>query len=296
MFQRQNIPNLNLLRIFEAAGRHLSFKAAAEELFVTPSAVSQQVKALEEQLGVALFLRKNRALEFTAIGKGYWLKIHLYIEGIHQTTSELIESGQKELAVSIMPPVANRVVLPNLNSFHQRHPNINLRIDASLKNLDILKGEADVAVRFGEAPWEGLAHEKLSDVSIQVVCPPGFTEQFQLQGNPDNLKNAPLIHMSERPEVWGRWFKDFNLGAPLNKQHFFDDYPSAIQAAESLGAAIALMPLESKLVECGRLEAPFPAVGPIDESIYAVYRAGNAKDETIQIFIQWLKEELEQLQ
>lgn len=295
MFKKQLLPNLNLIRVFEVAGRHLSFKLAAEELFVTPSAVSQQVKILEEQLDIALFVRKNRALEFTVMGMSYWQKIHAHIEGINQATSDIVLSGQKELSVSLMPPVANRVVLPNLNAFHQRYSNITLRIDATIRNIDLVKGEADVAVRFGEPPWEGLVHEKLCDVFVQIVCPQGFTEQYQLEGKPENLKYVPLIHMSERPDSWERLIEDGNLGELQGKQYYLDDYPSAIEAAESLGATIALMPLEKSLVKAGRLEAPFPLMGPIDEAIYAVYKPDSVKDETIQTFIQWLKSELDKL-
>jgi len=295
MFHRQFLPNLNLLRVFEAAGRHCSFKLASEELFVTPSAVSQQIKTLEKQLDVVLFIRTNRSLELTAIGKSYWQKIHEHIEAIYLTTSELIQTEQTRLAVSIMPAIANRIVLPKLHIFHQSHTNIDLRIDVSSQYVDILKGVADVAIRFGEPPWEGLEHVKLSDIDMQVVCPLGFTALYQLDKNPDNILNAPLIHMSKRPDTWARWFQSKNRGSLQGKQHILDDYPSAIQAAEFLGATVALMPLEKELIQSNRLETPFPAVGPILEGVYAVYQSDNIKMESIHSFIQWIKAEIVKL-
>ena len=295
MFHRQLLPNLNLLRAFESAGRHCSFKLASEELFVTPSAISQQIKALEKQLNVILFMRTNRSLELTVIGKSYWQKIHKHIEGIYLTTSELVQTEQTGLAVSIMPAIANRIVLPKLHIFHQLHANIDLRIDVSSEYVDILKGVADVAIRFGEPPWVGLEHVKLSDIDIQVVCPKGFTALYQLDKRPENILNAPLIHMSKRPDAWARWFQNENWGSSQGKQHILDDYPTAIQAAEFLGATVALMPLEKELVTSSCLETPFPAVGPISEAVYAVYQPDNIKRESIQSFIQWIKEEVVKL-
>lgn len=295
MFQRQFLPNLNLLKAFEAAGRHTSFKLAAEELFVTPSAISQQVKTLEEQLGVRLFIRKNRALELSPAGKAYWLNIHEVLSQVHQHTMSLINTYQKELKVSIMPPVASRIVLPNLASFHEENPSIDLRLDATLKYSDIKKGEADVAIRFGVPPWEGLHHEKLSDIYIQIVCPPGFSRKYKLLDNFKRLVDVPLIHMSERPGAWQKVFDELNLGESTSKQIYLDDYPSAMDAAETLGAMLALMPVESLLIDSGRLEAPFPQLGPLDEGIYAVYDADNPQLNEINCFVGWLQALFQQL-
>ena len=295
MFQRQHLPNLNLLRVFEAAGRLSSFKLAAEELFVTPSAVSQQIKILEEQLGISLFIRKNRSLALTPEGKDYWQEIHWSLTAIHQKTIEISRHHQQILKISIMPPVASRVVFPNLSNFHQTYPEINLQIDASIKYADILNGEADIAIRFGSPPWQGLHHHKLCDAYIQVVCPPGYSNEFGLKKHPKNIAKVPLIHMSERPGAWERWFEETGFGQPTGKQIYLDDYPSAMEAAESLGAMLALIPIEAPLIKTGRLEAPFPALGPLDESIYAVYREGNHQQAAIESFIHWLSLEISKL-
>lgn len=110
---RNDLPTLNLLRAFEAAGQHLSFKSAADQLFVTPSAISQQIHSLEDQLGVSLFIRGNGSLAFTDAGRVYWLKIHHHLNGIRKATSELASPQSGELLrVSMMPPVAQREVVP----------------------------------------------------------------------------------------------------------------------------------------------------------------------------------------
>ena len=290
MLSKQDLPTLNLLKVFEVAGQNLSFKNAAEQLCVTPSAVSQQIKTLEAQLGVQLFIRKNRELAFTEDGEKYWNAIHSQLNMMRSATAALRKSNTKNtLKVSLMPPVASRVVLPNLASFHEAYPDIDLRVEASLRNSDVSTQEADLAIRFGEPPWEGLQHEKMIDTYIQVVCPPGFTDQFKLKNSPKNICKAPLIHMTERPKTWPKWFEATGFGDPVVKQYYLDDYPSAMDAAESLGAMLALMPIEAPLINSGRVEAPFPALGPLDESIYAVYHESNKDNQAVRSFIDWLQ-------
>ncbi len=291
-----DLPSLNLLRVFETAGRYLSFKKAAETLCVTPPAVSQQVKTLEGQLGIPLFIRKNRELAFTEAGEQYWRQINTQLNQLRQATATLRKDySHRVLKISLMPPVASRVVLPNLESFHKECPDIELRIETSLRNADVLTQQVDLAIRFGEPPWEGLLHEKLIDAYIQVVCPPGTSEKYQLKQAPKNFCNVPLIHMTERPHAWQRWFEITGVGEPTGQKYYLDDYPAAMEAAESLGAMLALMPVELPLINSGRVEAPFPALEPLDESIYAVYHKNNKDDIAIRSFINWLLQQFNSL-
>lgn len=297
MLTRRDLPTLNLLRVFEAAGRYLSFKKAAEALFVTPPAVSQQVKTLEEQLGVPLFIRKNRELAFTEAGEQYWQQINTQLNQLRQATATLRKDySHRVLKISLMPPVASRVVLPNLASFHKEYPDIELRIETSLRNADVLSQQVDLAIRFGEPPWDGLQHEKLIDAYIQVVCPPGTSKKYQLKQTPKNICNVPLVHMTERPHAWKRWFEMTGFGEPVGQQYYLDDYPAAMDAAESLGAMLALMPIETPLINSGRVEAPFPVLGPLEESIYAVYHESSQNDVAIRAFIAWLLQQLSNLE
>ena len=126
---------------------------------------------------------------------------------------------------------------------------------------------------------------------IQVVCPPGFNERYKLDQHPENMRDVPLVTMSQSPDAWDRWFQYSGIALPQGKQHVLDNYPSAIQAAESVGAMLALMPLEKELVEAGRLEAPIPVTGPIDEAIYAVFKNETGKSKAIDVFVSWLQEE-----
>lgn len=287
------LSSLNLLRTFECAARHLSFTAAANELCITASAVSQQIRRLEQELGLPLFERRPRELRLTRAGRQYWQTIRPHLEALDAATTELGGRPARPLRISLMPPLASRVVFPALADFQQQHPALELRIDASLGYLDLARQETDLAIRFGNPPWPGCEHEKLLDLYVLPVCPPAMAEQYQLAEHPENLRQLPLIQMTERPDSWQRFFDIAGLGEPKPQQQFFvDDYPAAIEAAETLGAALAVVPLEQPLLDSKRLAAPWPAVGPLPEAVYAVYRKEDAGRADIAAFLDWLRTQL----
>jgi LysR family transcriptional regulator, glycine cleavage system transcriptional activator len=292
---QNKLPNLNLLLTFEVAGQLLSFKQAAEVLHVTPSAVSQQIQQLEESLGQALFLRRNRALQLTEEGERFLTAIHPHLNGLRRATSALRPHQGARLRVSVMPPVANRVLLPKLADFHRAHEEVELFVETSLSNANLLAQDIDIAIRYGRPPWPGLSHEKLCDVMIQMIAPVGFSEQYGLPENLSAMAELPLIDMVGRPGIWQRWFDQLNLPAPDTTAYKVDDYPAAIQAAETLGAALAIYPVEKPLVASGRVEALFPPVGPLDEAIYAVYPQNRDLPAGGRAFIDWIKSLLSEL-
>ncbi|MCK5873244.1 MAG: LysR family transcriptional regulator [Alcanivoracaceae bacterium] len=293
---KRPLSSLNLLRTFEVAGRHLSFTLAAEELCITPSAVSQQIRKLEEDLGITLFERQPRGLHLTQAGERYWRDIQQHLDGIDRSTRALTRRPADTLRVSLMPPLASRVVLPRLTDFQQRHPDIELRIDASLRYVDLGKQDIDLAIRFGRPPWPGCRHEKLLDLYVLPVCPPAMALEHDLARHPERLAQLPLIQMTERADSWDRFFAMAGLGRPqTEKQFFVDDYPAAIEAAETLGVALAVLPLEQPLLDSKRLAAPWPAIGPLPESVYAVMREEQAERRDIRTFLDWLKVQLASL-
>tara|TARA_R110002073_G_scaffold84612_3_gene201557 strand:+ start:12026 stop:12925 length:900 start_codon:yes stop_codon:yes gene_type:complete len=290
------LSSLNLLRTFEVAGRHLSFTLAAQELCITTSAVSQQIRKLEEEVGAPLFERQPRGLTLSRRGKLYWLEVQTHILAIDRSTRAISLAPSIPLRVSLMPPLASRIVLPKLADFQALNPDIELHVDASLRYLDIAGDDADLAVRFGVPPWPGCQHEKLMDLYIQPVCPPALADRLQLSTHPENLLHAPLINMTNRPDSWTQYLSAAGQKTHTSTpQYFVDDYPAAIEAAETLGVALALAPLEHTLIEKNRLAAPWPASGPMPESIYAVIPNGSQKARQVQIFLEWLKVQLAQL-
>lgn len=287
---RKPVSSLNLLRTFEVAGRHLSFRNAAAELCVSPAAVSQHIRTLEEELGVPLFERVHRGLRFTEAGRQYWQSINEHLTALQQSTDAVRRRGlHRMLRVSVMPPLASRVILPALDDFQEQHPDIELRLDSSLRNLDLRAGDADLAIRFGSPPWPGCDSRKLSDVFVLPVCPPAMADKHDLKNHPERLADMPLIHMTERPEAWPRFFRQTGLGpARCEREYHVDDYPAAVEAAETLGVALAIVPPEQPLLDSRRLAAPFPPMGPLDEAIYAVWPENSRCREAIEGFLTWL--------
>lgn len=288
------LSSLNLLRVFEAAARLGSFRAAGDELCVTASAVSQQVRSLEEQLGVALFLRHARGLTLTEAGQRYAADIRPLLAGLDEATRRAgLGREQQRLRVSLLPPLASRVVLPRLADFQARHPGIDLRLDTRLGNVNIAQGQADLAIRFGAPPWAGCVHEKLADVRLQAICPPAIARELGLARDPAGLLHMPLVHMTGRPQSWALYFAQLGLGTPAPaREYHVDDYPAAVEAAETLGAALALLPLEKPLIDSGRVTAVGPALGPLPEALYAVMRPGEEADTALRAFLDWLRGEL----
>lgn len=288
--------SLNALRVFDVVARHQSIKLAADELCLTPSAVSQQIKALEDQLGVGLFVREPNRLRLTDVGRQYAADIHPLLNALEGVTRQLRERQLHDalLRVSLMPPVAHRVVLPGLADFRRLHPGITLRIDANVKDVDLSRRTVDVAIRFGVPPWPGCVHEKLLDVSIQPVCSPDIAHAYGLtEERLDALKHAPKVHMLERPDAWPLYAqscgRDADVGGPHPQDIHVDDYPMAMESCVSAGVSLAVMPLEHGLVQAGRLLPVGPRQGPLPGGVYAVMLREREHDPAIGVFLDWLK-------
>ena len=290
----RSLSSLNLLRVFEVAGRVGSFKVAGTELHVTASAVSQQIKTLEEQLGVALFVRGTRKLSLTEAGERYWRDVHAHLRALDDNT-EAIRSrySQSILRVSSMPPIASRVVLRRLGAFHELHPEIDLRLDTSIVDAELRTDAVDLAIRFGEPPWRGCHHEKLLDLYVVPVASPELAARFDLAANPSQLALLPRIQMVRRPDAWSRFFAAAGI-APQSPERevFVDDYPAALEAAETIGVALALDPLERPLLDTKRVVALAPRLGPLPEAVYAVMLPETRNVATVRAFVDWLRSEL----
>lgn len=292
---RPPLSSLNLLRAFESAARLGSFKAAGEELCVTASAVSQQVKSLESQLGIALFDRQPRALLLTEAGRRYAAEIRPHLVALDDVSLRFRATHPRTLRVTMMPPLAARVVFPRLAAFRAAHPDIELHIDTRLEEVDLLQRQVDLAVRSGVPPWPGCAHEKLADLYVQAVCPPAIAAQSGLADDPLKLVDAPLVHMTSRPDSWPRLFAQLGLPAPRGQAWYVDDYPAAIEAATTLGVALAVMPLEKPLLASGRVVAIGPELGPLPEAMYAVMPAGREDAPAIRALLDWLRQQIASL-
>ena len=165
------LPPLNALRAFEASARQLSFTRAAEELFVTQAAISHQIKALEDNLGIKLFMRKNRALLLTEEGQSYYLDIKDIFNALHDATERLLARGEKgAITVSMQPSFAIQWLVPRLNTFNLLHPDIDVRIKAVDQPENSLTEDVDLAIYYGRGRWRGIHAEQLHTEYLIPVC------------------------------------------------------------------------------------------------------------------------------
>jgi LysR family glycine cleavage system transcriptional activator len=284
------LPALHLFSVFEAAARHENFKQAASELFITPSAVSHQIKALETFLGFELFQRKSRGVALNAAGKVY---LHYVQQGLNK-----LEQGTKivsnkfsspSLKISTFPTMASNVIIPQLSDFQQKHPEIDIRIETGMNVTDLRYDDCDLAIRVGRGDWQGVAVKKLLSLTAHAVCSPDFAKKHKLTA-PEQISQVPLIDLDNMNNVWRTWAEAMQLPA-MQYQHklTFSNYDASLQAAEQgLGLALAIMPVEHALIERNLLVLPFKESANFDQALYAVYREEDKSRHDIHCFLDWL--------
>lgn len=291
MIEPQRLPPIQYLVTFAAAARVNSFKLAAEELSVTPSAISQQIKNLEEYLGLVLFSREKRALKLTHAGEGFYKVAERTLRQYQKSFVDF--SGQylsPILKVSMIPYVANEVIIPNLHDFHQQHPNIKLIIETSTQLEDIHAGELDGAIRFGSPPWQNLQADLICSVKSGLVASENYLANNSIIQQEDWTQQV-LIHSRSQVNDWQRYMQDTGFHFEPKSELFFDSYDAAIRAAEEgLGIVIAGLPLSQHKVKSGALTLLFNRSAPLKESLYLVTKENASKQESYQCLLNWLRE------
>ena len=236
------LPPLNALRAFEATARHLSVKNAADELCVTPGAVSQMLKALELHFGVMLFQRVNRGIYLTDAGQGYLPPVRNAFRQIAEASRRLTTSDDNgTLTVSVTPFFAAAWLVPRLKAFQDAHPDIDLQIVTSNALADFSRGGADVAVRHGLGRYPGLRSARVVAVEIVPVAAPSLVAQFGAPADPAELMRWPLVHDAER-KGWHLWFQAQafdDIGPPRGSA--FDDSGLLLRAVLA-GQGAGLLP------------------------------------------------------
>src|ERR1700742_3557375 len=191
------LPSLNGLRAFEAAARHLSFTNAATELNVTQTAISHQIRRLEEELGIRLFVRQNRALALTAEARDYLPGVRAAFNDLRLATDRLLRKDNEHvLTVSTLASFAAKWLLPRLSSFQEEHPGIDVRITTSTALVDFKSGDVDAAIRYGRGHWPGLRTDWLLRDELFPVCSPALLEGSKGLKCPQDLVHHTLLHSS----------------------------------------------------------------------------------------------------
>jgi len=287
------LPPLAALQAFERAATHLSFRRAAQDLALTPSAVSHQIRTLEEKLGVRLFARGGRSVRLTPEGERYLRTASAALAALDEATRDLMRAGQggaSKLRVSALPFFTSAVLLPSLGEFRRRHPDIEIHILATHDYADMDAPGVDLAIRYGRERSSGLRLEPLLDVGSLPVCAPTLLPKLV---KPADLAHHTLIHVAPQPRAWQAWFKDRKIEGFVPKgELWLDNVPAAIEAAErGLGVALAMHPLIESREGFGKtLAAPFNLPPQRTETLYLVSRPEQTDDRKIVAFRRWLAE------
>ncbi|USG62388.1 transcriptional regulator GcvA [Sneathiella marina] len=289
------LPPLNALRSFEAAARQLSFSKAAEELYVTPAAVSHQVKALEDWLGVDLFKRLNRAVMLTDEGQSYVLGVREGLQLLSSATEKLMkQDAAGALHVDTMPSFAARWLLPRLSRFRDEHPDIDVRLSASDLLTDFDRNDVDIVVRYGNGNYPGLRVEKLltEDVLFPVCSPSLLTGEHPLR-TPEDLQFHTLLHDDMRID-WDTWLTVAGVeNVDPKKGPSFNDSSMVLTAAMAgQGVALGRSTLAADDLIAGRLVRPFNQQ-PLKagHAYYIVCPEEKADRPRIAAFRTWLMKE-----
>lgn len=288
------MPSLKALQVFEAAGRTSSFQKAAEELYVTPSAVSHQIKQLEEYLGMSLFERRTRKVTLTMAGSSYLEVITSAFMNMEVATGRLIEGRSGgELKLAVAPAFLDRWLLPRLNDFTSRYPDINLDIHSSLGALDFSQTDIDLAVYFGDGQWSDVDITFLRPSFLIPVCSPTLLEQEPVMVPADLLKFR-LLAVKKRPEEWKTWFQ--MTGTPFFPSQgtisFSNGLNTAKAAAKGMGLALSDPSLVSEEIESGELMIPIDVLMRLSKSFYLVSQKGKPLTHAITVFKDWIMERM----
>jgi DNA-binding transcriptional LysR family regulator len=282
----RNLPPLNALRAFEAAGRHESFSKAAEELNVAHSAVSRHVRGLEARLGVKLFKDLPRGVALTLEGRGYLERILPALDMIAEATEELAEVPAGQVRVNSEPLFAERFIIPRLAEFYARHPEIDLRLETSSLLADVERHEADLAVRFAHSGSLAVPCDLLSDAPLHAYAAPAL-----IQGKtPEDVLG--MVRFRERNnDLWRRWFEAARVvpeGVPETSWRMGSalGYQSALNG---LGVILCSSEVTSWDVAQGRL-MQCSDVGLRDGAYYLVHGSRGVRRSSVRLFQDWLLE------
>ncbi|MEI4506864.1 LysR substrate-binding domain-containing protein [Sphingopyxis sp. CCNWLW253] len=291
MTRNRKLPPLATLRAFEAAARHLSFRKAAGELGVTPTAISHQIRLLEDVLGLALFTRRVRQVALTEAGERLYPTLRDGFDAFDRTLADLApESRRAAVTLTATIQFTARRLLPALGSFRERFPDFDLRLHSSNEAVDLAAGLADVAVRYGRGPFDGLVSRPLFSERFGLLCSP----KLGLTG-PEDLARATLLHVDwcqpANASDWRRWARIAGMeGLAVDEGPRFSSDDHALQAAVAgHGVAIGSLILARPEIDAGLLVHPF---GPVieGESYHMLATPANMACADVRAVCAWLVE------
>ena len=291
---RAKLPPMTGLVTFEAAARHLNFTRAAAELNVTQAAVSRQIQALEDNLGVSLFHRLHRALQLTADGLRLQKAVTMGLEHIANTAADIRRLRQPgELTVSTSVTFASYWLMSRVAKFRAAHPEVELRLVASAPVHDLAVAGIDLAVRYGDGTWPGAEATHLLDNEVFPVCAPGYLAERPALRTPADLLNETLLHLVEFDRnwvTWETWLAALGVDAKPGRRGLrFDNYLVLIQAAlDGQGIALGGGRLADDFLTRGTLVRPIDATLRSERGFYLLHPSDLPLSEPAALFRDWI--------
>lgn len=286
------LPPLSTLRVFEAAARHLSFKEAADELLLTPSAVSRSIQALEEWLGVPLFTRGNRTVALTDAGATYVPQVRAALDLLVQATENVPGRGARgTLSISAAPTFGLRWLMPRLGRFKAAHPGITITLDTTHRQVEFPRDRIDLAIRMGSGPWPDLEALPLVTETLVPVCTPALAERI---GCASDLLKHPLLHVSTVSQDWRHWATSRGIeGLDIAGGLHFDTVQYALNAAiQGLGVALGRHPVVDLDLDSGALVEVLGPPVVAGTGYWLVCAQQSLARPEVRAFREWIRREL----
>jgi LysR family glycine cleavage system transcriptional activator len=241
MNPRKYLPSMGLLIAFESCSRLLHFTAAAHELNLTQSAVSRQIRALEEIVGIELFKRERQSVRLTQAGEIYAKEIRDSLRAISNSTLRMTASpAAGSLTLAILPTMGTRWLAPLLPDFSKEHPEVTLNLITRLAPFDLDSDQVHAAIHFGLPEWPNAELDFMFEETVFPACSQKLKNEFKFT-KPSDLLEAPLLHLNSRPNAWAEWFQHQGLSYSGGIGTYIDQFAVATQAA-SVGLGVALLP------------------------------------------------------
>ncbi|HSS64246.1 MAG TPA: transcriptional regulator GcvA [Gammaproteobacteria bacterium] len=289
----RRLPPLNAVRAFEAAARHLNFNQAARELNVTASAISHQVKTLEDYFGVKLFNRLPRNVSLTPEGRDYLPAVSAALDQLDAASRRLAShTADAPLNLGCAPTFAMGWLIPHLSDFHDEHPEIDVRLTLTpiTRQIDFSASDTDVVIMYGTpGAWPNLVTHQLMSEELVPVCSPSLLQEHPLE-TPSDLRNVTLLHSIPRMGQWRNWLHIAGVKGVDSKRGLrFQTTPLAVSAAVAgAGVAIANRRFVEAELQAGRLVVPFDIDLPSDSGYFLIYPKESGDDPRISAFRSWL--------
>jgi LysR family glycine cleavage system transcriptional activator len=294
------LPPLNALRAFEAAARHLNFSRAADELTVTPGAVSQQIQNLEDYVGAALFKRTPKGLLLTDAAQTALPALREAFDRLAEAASLLTAAVDgRRLTLTAPPSFAAKWLVPRLGAFEQGHPQVDIWLSAGIELVDLTAGEVDVAIRYGSGRYPGLEVRRLLGETVIPVVSPELLKEQPLE-RPEDLANHILLHdgspdFDDSCPDWSMWLAARGLrGVDGQRGPRFNQSSLVIEAAvNGRGVALAKRTLAQDDLEAGRLVAPLQIATAVDFAYYLVHPKAKGRLPQVKAFVSWIEAEVQ---